>query len=123
MWKYSAQIDNHKAELRIEGKYTDQKSLSISSLHTDYLNLDSRLGCGRNSERSHIVQKKCTFCGGVNHSAKKYFKSIRKEKEKSRADGDSYNRRTELTPRKLFRCGYEDHLIVKCPKPPKYNDK
>ena len=23
----------------------------------------------------------------------------------------------------MFRCGSEDHLIVKCPKPPEYNDK
>ena len=29
----------------------------------------------------------------------------------------------EHTPRKCFRCGYEDHLIAKCPKPPKENDK
>ena len=23
----------------------------------------------------------------------------------------------------MFRCGYQDHLIEKCPKPPKYNEK
>ena len=28
----------------------------------------------------------------------------------------------ELTPRKCFRCGYEDHMISKCPNPPKYNE-
>ena len=33
------------------------------------------------------------------------------------------NRRTELTPHKCFRCGSEDHLIAKFPKPPKENDK
>ena len=27
------------------------------------------------------------------------------------------------TPRKCFRYGYEDHLIAKCPKPPKDNEK
>ena len=43
--KYSAQIASHQAELRKEGKFTDQKSLSISSLQTDYLNLDSTSGC------------------------------------------------------------------------------
>ena len=32
-------------------------------------------------------------------------------------------RRTERTPRKCFRCGSEDHLIAKFPKPPKDNDK
>ena len=33
------------------------------------------------------------------------------------------NRRTEHTPRKCFRCGSEYHLIAKCPKPPKDNEK
>ena len=62
--KYSAQIAIHQAELRREEKFTDQKSLNISSLQTDYLNLDSSSGFGRNSERAHAVQTKCTFCGG-----------------------------------------------------------
>ena len=26
-------------------------------------------------------------------------------------------------PRKCFRCGSEDHMIAKCPKPPKDNEK
>ena len=69
--KYSDKMDSHQAELRREEKYTDQKSLSISSLQTDYLNMDSSSGFGRNSERSNNVQTKCTFCGGVNHSAEK----------------------------------------------------
>ena len=38
--KYSAQIASHQAELRREEKFTDQNSLSISSLQTDYLNMD-----------------------------------------------------------------------------------
>ena len=38
--KYSAQIDSHQAELSREEKFTDQNSLNISSLQTDYLNLD-----------------------------------------------------------------------------------
>ena len=29
----------------------------------------------------------------------------------------------ERTPRKCFRCGSEDHLIKKFPKPPKENEK
>ena len=66
--KYSAQIASHQAELRREEKFTDLKSLNISSLQTYYLNLDSSSGFGRNSERSHDVQKKFTFCGGTNHS-------------------------------------------------------
>ena len=49
--KYSAQIANHQAELRIQGRFTDQNYLSISYLQTDYLNLDISSGCGRNSER------------------------------------------------------------------------
>ena len=60
-------------------------SLNISSLQTDYLNLDSSSGSSRNSERAHSVQEKCTFCGGNNHSGGKCFKRIRKENEKARA--------------------------------------
>ena len=68
--KYSAQIASHQAELRREEKFTDQKSLNISSLQTNYLNLDSSSsGSSRHSERAHYVQTKCTFCGGNNHSA------------------------------------------------------
>ena len=29
----------------------------------------------------------------------------------------------ERPPRKCFRCGYEYHIIAKCPKPPKDNEK
>ena len=39
--QYSAQIASHQAELKREEKFTDQKSLIILSLETDYLNLDS----------------------------------------------------------------------------------
>ena len=53
--KYSAQIASHQAELRREENFTDQKSLNISSLQTDYLNLDSSSGSGGNSERAHAV--------------------------------------------------------------------
>ena len=48
--KYSAQIAIHQAELRREEKFTDRKSLSISTLQNEYLNLDSSSGFGRNSE-------------------------------------------------------------------------
>ena len=97
--------------------------MNISSLQTDYLNIDISSGFGRNSEISHDVHTKCTFCGGNNHSASKYFKRVRKEKEKYCAVDVSDNRRTELTPRKFFRCGSEDHMIAKCLKPPKDNEK
>ena len=56
--------------------------MNISSLQTDYLNLDSSSGFGKDSERAHAVQTECKFCGGVNHSAEKCFKRIRKEKKK-----------------------------------------
>ena len=78
--KCSAQIAIHKEELRREETFTNKKYLSISSLQTDYLNLDRRSGFGINSERSNTFQTKCTFCGGFNHSAEKCFKSIRHEK-------------------------------------------
>ena len=121
--KYSSQIAIHQAELRREEKFTDQKSLNISSLKTDYLNLDSSSGSKRNSERAHSVQTKYTFCGGNNRSAEKCFKRIRKEKGKARAVDVTSNRQMERTPWKCFRCGYEDHMITKCPKPPKDNEK
>ena len=31
----------------------------------------------------------------------------------------SYDRQTERTPWRCFRCGSEDHMIAKYPKPPK----
>ena len=121
--KYSAQIDSHQADLRIEGKFTNRKSLNISSLQTDYLNLDSRLSFIRNSERAHAVHTKCTFCGGTNPSAEKCFKRIIMEMKKSRAVDVSDNRQTKRPPWKCFRCGSEYHLIAKFPKLPKDNDK
>ena len=54
--KYSAQIASHQTELRREENFTDQKSLNISSLQTDYLNLDSSSGFDSDSERAHDVQ-------------------------------------------------------------------
>ena len=80
-------------------------------MFNDFLNLDSRSGFGRNSERANTVQKKCTFCGGTNPSTKICFKSIRQIKEKARVAGDLDNRQTERTPQRFFRCGSEDHLI------------
>ena len=68
--KYSAQIASHQTELRREENFTDQKSLNISSLQTDYLNLDRSSGSGRNSEIAHAVQTKIVFCGGNNHLQK-----------------------------------------------------
>ena len=114
--KYSSQIGSHEAELRREEKYIDQKSLNISSLQTDYLNIDSISGFGRDSEGSHAVQTECTLCGGINQYAEQCFIRIRKEKKKARVVNVSSNRQMESTTRKCFRCGSEDHMIAKCPK-------
>ena len=92
-------------------------------MQTDYFNLDSSSGFGINGEISHDVHTKCTFCGGTNHSEEKCSKRIRKEKGKARAFYASDNRQTEQPPQKCFRCGYEDHLVSKCPKPPKDTEK
>ena len=72
--KYSAQIASQPGEFRKKENFTDQKYLYISSLQTYYLNLDRISGCGGNSDRANIVQTKCTFCGGANHSAEKISK-------------------------------------------------
>ena len=56
--KYSAQIASHKAELRREEKFTDQKLLNISSFQTDYPNHDSSSGSSGNTKRAHDVQTK-----------------------------------------------------------------
>ena len=61
---YTEQIASHQTELIREEKITDQKSLSVSSLQTNYLNLESSSGSGINIEREKPVQLKYTFCGG-----------------------------------------------------------
>ena len=109
--KYSARVASHQVELRREETFTDQKSLNILSLQTDYLNLDSSSGFYGYSDRAHDVQTDCIFCGGVNHSAEQCLKKVRKEKEKARAVHVSSYRKMELTPRKCFRCGSEDQMI------------
>ena len=117
--KYSAQIASHQVELRREETFISQKSLSISSLQTDYLNLYSSSGYGRNSERANTIHTKSTFCGGANHSADFFSKGSERNRKKARAADELDNKRKERTPQKCFRCGFEDRLIAKCPKPPK----
>ena len=58
-----------------------------------------------------------------NHSAEKCFKRTRKEKEKAHAVDVSSKRNSERPPQKFFRCRSEYHIIAKCPKPPKDNEK
>ena len=122
--KYSAQLASHQAELRREELYPDQKCLNISSLQTEYLNLDSsQSGSSKHNEKANSVKAKCTYCGLTNYSVENFFKKIRKEKEKSRSAGTSSNKNSDRPARKCFRCGFEDHLIAKCPKPPKDSEK
>ena len=52
-----------------------------------------------------------------------FFKRNRHKKEIARAAGDADSRLTERTIQKCFTCGSEDHLIAKCPNPPKENEK
>ena len=63
--KYSSQIASHQAESIREEQFTDQKYLSISSLKTDYINIDNSSGSGKNSERENIVQKNALFVEGL----------------------------------------------------------
>ena len=122
--KYSAQLASHQAELRREEKYPDQKCLNISSLQTEYLNLDSsQSGSSKHNEKANSVKAKCTYCGLTNHSVEKCYKNIRKDKEKARSAGASSNKNSDRPARKCFRCGSEDHLIAECPKPPKDGKK
>ena len=71
--KYTAQIAIHLAELRREGNFTDQKYLSITSIQTDYLNIDSSSSSGKKQWESKYCSEKGNFCGGAKHSAEKYF--------------------------------------------------
>ena len=57
------------------------------------------------------------------HSVEKCFKKIRKEKEKARSAGTSSNKNLDRPAWISFRCGSEDHMIAKCPNPPKDSEK
>ena len=48
---------------------------------------------------------------------------IRQEKEKAREVDASSNRNSERPPQICFICGSEYHMIAKCPKPSKDNEK
>ena len=122
--KYSAQLASHQSELRREENCPDQKNMNISSLKTECLNIDSsQSGSGKHNEKANSAQAKCTYCGLSNHSVEKCFKNIRKEKEKARSAGTSSNKNSVRPARKCFRCGSEDHIIAKYPKPPKDSEK
>ena len=81
--KYSAQLASHQAELRGEEKFPEQKFLNISSLQTDYLNLDNSLsGYSRHNEKANSSQTKCTYCGINNHSVEKNSKISERKNRK-----------------------------------------
>ena len=84
--KYIAQISSYQAELRREEKFSDQKSLSITSLQTYYLNPDSSSVSGRKNNKANLVQTKWTLCEGNNHSTENFLKRTIKDC----AAGDSY---------------------------------
>ena len=56
--KYSDQLAIHQAELRREEMYPDQKCLNISSLQTEYLNLDiSQSSQGKHNEKKQNLPR------------------------------------------------------------------
>ena len=93
-------------------------------MQKDYLNIDNSLsGSSRHSEKENSAKAKFTYCGFNNHSVEKCFKKIRKEKEKARSAGTSSNKDLDRPAQKCFRCGYEDHMTAKSPKPTKDIEK
>ena len=66
--KYSAQITIHQAEIRREDIFTRQISLSISSLLTEYLNLDSSPGCCKTMREQIFSRKHLFFVEVKNHA-------------------------------------------------------
>ena len=59
--RYSTQIDIYQSYLSREGKITDQKSLFISELQIDYLNLENSVIA---TERAKFSQSRWIHCGG-----------------------------------------------------------
>ena len=81
--EYSAQLASHQAELRREEKYPDQKCLNISSLQTDYLNLDNSLsGYSRHNKKANSAKTKLIYCGLNNHSVENSSKISERKKKK-----------------------------------------
>ena len=90
--KYSAQKARQQTELRRE-EFFDQKSLSISDLQIDYLNLDNAV---RNNEREIFSQSRCIHCGG-SKLTKKRFKQQIKEKGHNKSTFNSCNSNNKRT--------------------------
>ena len=81
-WKYTAQIESNQAELRREEKVTDQKNIYVSSLQTEYLNLDSSSGYEKKREKKHL-QAKFIFCEG-SHLTENVLKIIKTRRKRRR---------------------------------------
>ena len=73
--------------------------------------------------REQIFSRQDALFGEVPTILQMFSEGSERKKEKACAAGDSDNRRTEHTPRKCSRCGSEDHIIAKFPKPHKENEK
>ena len=80
--KYSAQIASHQAELRREEKFTDQKSLDVYSLQTDYLNLDTSTGSIRHSEIAYFLRQSAHFVQVIIILRKNVLKGLDRKREK-----------------------------------------
>ena len=122
--KYSAPIAIHQSEL-IRKQFTDKKSLSISDLQVDYLNLENSV---RNNERDIFDQSRCSHCE-CSHPTKKCFKKQQKEKgyEKPpfipRNYNNNHNERNSQKPNTCFRCRLEDNFIADRPNPDNLDNK
>ena len=71
-----------QAELRREVNITDHKYLSILSLHTNYLNIDSKSGCGINSEKKILSRQSAIFVEVTIIQQKNVSKGSRMESKK-----------------------------------------
>ena len=79
--KYSAQLASHQAELRRGENFRNQTCLNISSLQTDYLNLDNSVsGSSRHNERAHSVQTRTHFVDLITI----LWKNVKKKSESKR---------------------------------------
>ena len=57
--------------------------LDISSLQTEYLNIDnSNSGSSKQNVKANSAKTKCTYCGLSNHSVEKISKRSEKKKRK-----------------------------------------
>ena len=72
--KYSAHMESHQDYLRREEKIVDHKSLSISALQINDLNLESSV---KNTERASLYQSRCSDCGG-SHPTENTLSNIEK---------------------------------------------